>query len=226
LAFDTAGTACSAAAWRSGKVVARRFEAMQRGQSERLVPMIEEVMATARLDYAALDAVAVTLGPGGFTGVRIGLATARGLALACGAPVLGVSSFEAVAAAVDPAERRDRRLAVLLDAKRADLFVQVFGAALEPLGKPACVTPGQLAGYLPDGALTLAGDAVDQALEALAAARGGDLLVASAPGQVDAGRLAELAAALPLPAPGAAPPMPLYLRPPDVTLPPGEGGLP
>ncbi|MCH6588836.1 MAG: tRNA (adenosine(37)-N6)-threonylcarbamoyltransferase complex dimerization subunit type 1 TsaB, partial [Proteobacteria bacterium] len=71
LAFDTAGTACSAAIWRDGAVRARRFEAMSRGQSERLVPMIQAVMAEAGVAYPALDAIAVTCGPGGFTGVRI-----------------------------------------------------------------------------------------------------------------------------------------------------------
>ena len=100
LALDTAGTACSAAVWCAGKVRARRFEVMARGQSERLVPMIEAVMSEAGIAYGALDAVAVTLGPGGFTGVRIGLATARALALAWARPIIGVSNFEALAAAV------------------------------------------------------------------------------------------------------------------------------
>ncbi|RMD63862.1 MAG: tRNA (adenosine(37)-N6)-threonylcarbamoyltransferase complex dimerization subunit type 1 TsaB, partial [Alphaproteobacteria bacterium] len=104
LALDAAGAACSAALWRDGAVRARRFEVMSRGQAERLVPMIQDVMAAAGQAYAALDAVAVACGPGGFTGVRIALATARGLALAQHLPLVGVSSFEAVAAAVPAAE--------------------------------------------------------------------------------------------------------------------------
>lgn len=221
LAFDAAGSACSAAVWVDGRVLAQRFEAMRRGQSERLVPMIQAVMAEARLDYAALEAIAVTLGPGGFTGVRIGLATARGLALACGRPVLGVSSFAAVAAAVTAEERRGRRLAVLLDAKRADLYVQAFGGDLTPLAEPASLPPEDLASRLPAGPLTLVGDGVAQGYRALAEARGGDLLVSAAPGHADAARVAELAAALPLPEPDDRVPVPLYLRPPDVTLPTG-----
>lgn len=226
LAFDTAGSSCSAAVWRAGEIAARRFEPMQRGQSERLVPMIEEVMAEAGLDYAALDAVAVTVGPGGFTGVRIGLATARGLALAWAKPLLGISNFEAVAATVAEDERRDRSVAVLLDAKRTDLYVQAFDDALTPLGQPASVLPRDLAGHLPEGPLVLAGDAVEQGLEGLAAIRGAALTVSSAPRQVDAGRLAELAAGRSLPAPGAAAPMPLYLRAPDVSRPKRGRGLP
>ncbi len=191
---------------------------MTRGQSERLVPMIEEVMSEGGLGYAALDAVAVTLGPGGFTGVRIGLATARALALACARPVIGVSSFEAVAAAVPDDERQGRALAVLIDAKRSDLYAQSFGVGLAPLGEPRAVVPAALDAFLAPGPLTLAGDAVEQARGALEAA-GRDLRLASSPGVADAARVAALAARRPLPAAAAAPPQPIYLRPPDVTVP-------
>ncbi len=218
LALDTAGTACSAALWCAGGIRARRFEAMTRGQAERLVPMIEAVMTEAGVGYEALDAIAVTLGPGGFTGVRIGLATARGLALACARPVIGVSNFEAVAAAVPETERRGRSLAVLIDAKRNDLYAQAFSAELAALAEPRALAPEALDGFLPPGPLILAGDAAAQGRAALQAA-GRDLLVASSPGSADAARVAALAAARPLPAPDATPPAPIYLRPPDATLP-------
>ena len=208
------------ALWRDGRVVARRFEPMSRGQSEHLVPMIEAVMAEAGQDYGALDAVAVTTGPGGFTGVRIGLATARGLGLACGRPVIGVTSFEAVAAAVPAAQRRGRVLAVLLDSKRADLYAQALDPDLTPLTEPGAVAPEALDAALPPGPLTLAGDAAGTGEDALRAA-GRDVLRAGSPGMVDAARVAALAAARPLPNAGTPPPGPLYLRPPDVTLPAG-----
>ncbi|MGF1610403.1 MAG: tRNA (adenosine(37)-N6)-threonylcarbamoyltransferase complex dimerization subunit type 1 TsaB, partial [Kiloniellales bacterium] len=170
LALDAAGTACSAAVWAEGRVVAQRLEVMQRGQSERLLPLVEAVMAEAGLAYAALDAVAVSRGPGGFTGVRIGLAAARGLALAWGLPLIGVTNFEALAAAVPAAELADRTLAVLLDSKRAEVYAQAFAPDRRPLGEPGLIVPALLDGRLPPGPLLLAGDGVAQARGALAAA--------------------------------------------------------
>jgi tRNA threonylcarbamoyladenosine biosynthesis protein TsaB len=222
LALDAAGTACSAAVWRDGQVIAHRFTAMRRGQSEHLVPMIEAVMASAAVAYEALDAVAVTVGPGGFTGVRIGLAAARGLALAWHTPLIGISNFAAVAAAVLVAEGTGRTLAVVLDSKRHELYAQAFApigdGPATPLGPGAAVAPEDFDAWLPAGAVLLAGDAVTPALVALRAA-GRDVEAATSPGWTDAAQVARLAAAQPLPGPQAAPPRPLYLRAPDVTLP-------
>lgn len=180
-------------------------------------------MAEAGLAYQALEAIAVTLGPGGFTGVRIGLATARALALASARPLIGISNFEVVAAAVPENERQDRVLAVLIDAKRAELFAQAFTADLTPHGDAPhgdarALSPEALDAFLPSGPLILAGDAVAQARPALDAA-GREYVVASSPGPADAAWLARLAARRPLPAPDGPPAQAIYLRAPDVTLP-------
>jgi tRNA threonylcarbamoyladenosine biosynthesis protein TsaB len=200
-------------------VVAHRLEAMGRGQSERLVPMIEEVMGEAGLDYQELDAIAVTRGPGGFTGVRIGLAAARGLALAWDRPIIAVSTLEAVAAATAEAERRGRVILVLLDAKRADLYVQAFDSDLAPLSEPAALPPELIVRGLPPGPLLLAGDGIDQARRALEALER-NLLISHAPVLCDAAQVAALAARRALPPAAAPAPTALYLRAPDVTLPP------
>lgn len=221
LAFDCAGSSCSAALWEEGRVRAQRHQSMRRGQAEQLVPMIQTVMAEAALEFAELDAIAVTRGPGGFTGVRIGLATARGLALACRLPVLGVSSFQVAAQGAPAAERQGRTLVVVLDAKRSDVFVQFFSERLAPLGDPLSLTPDSLADCLPTGSLLLTGDGVAQVDSALRAARGAELALASTHGPADAAWLAAHAADLPLPPPGATSPAPLYLRAPDVNIPAG-----
>src|SRR5579864_6906504 len=106
LGIDSAGAACSAAIWRGERVVGRRFAAMERRQAEALMPMIAAVMDEAALAIEALDLIAVTVGPGAFTGVRIGIAAARGLSLASGVPALGVPSFVAAAAQAPKEERR------------------------------------------------------------------------------------------------------------------------
>ena len=218
LALDAAGAACSAALWRDGGIRGRRFEAMSRGQSERLVPMIQETLGEAKTAFDELDGIAVTVGPGGFTGVRIGLATARGLALARRCPVIGFSNFLALAAAARAEAAPEQRIAVLIDAKRRDLYAQAFDAGLAPLTEPASVHPADLNDKLPNGPLLLVGDGVPQARATLLGA-GRDLAVSRTSGLSDAAHVARLAAQTGLPGPGAPPPRPLYLRPPDVTLP-------
>lgn len=216
LAFDTAVDACSAAVLDGDGVAARRWEEMPRGQSERLFPMIDEVLAEAGIGYGAVDALAVTVGPGGFTGVRIGLAAARALALALGRPVVGLTTLEVVAAAAGAA---GRPCLVALESKRDDLYVQAFAPDLTPLVAPAAVAPGDLAGHLAASIegrrLRLAGDAQGRAAEVLAAAgyevepladvRMPDAAVAAI---LAAGRVAEASETVPVP---------LYLRPPDAT---------
>lgn len=88
--------------------------------------MVHEVMREANLDYASLDLIAVTNGPGSFTGVRIGLATARGLALASNVPLFGINTLEALAAAPTPDERQGRVVFAALDARRDQLYGQFF----------------------------------------------------------------------------------------------------
>ena len=222
LGLDSAGGACSAALWRDGTVIARRFEVMERGHAEALMPMAEAVMTEAGVDFAALDAIGVTVGPGAFTGVRIGLAAARGLALAAGVPAIGVTTFEALAAAVPEAERIGRTLLVGVDSKRTDVYAQLFDAALAPLSEPAALSPADLAARLPAGPLLTVGDGVKLLAEILA---GRDARASSAPLHPDAGRVAALAAARLDAGRPAVPPAPLYLRPPDAIRPAHGGRL-
>ena len=97
LAFDTSAAHCAAALVRGPAVLAARHEPMDRGQAERLLPMLEELMAEAGTGWTALDGIGVVTGPGNFTGVRLAVAAARGLALGLGIPAVGVSIFEALA---------------------------------------------------------------------------------------------------------------------------------
>jgi len=232
LGLDTATTACSVALWADGTVVANRFELMERGQAERLNPMIGEVMDDAALAFRDLDAIAVTTGPGAFTGLRIGLAAARAIALAVAVPVIGVTTFDALALAVPEAERAGRSLVVAVNGKRRDVFYQLFGADGQSCGPGAALDPGAAVDVLPPGPLLIAGDGAPQLRAGLAGnEEAGDgpearirFSIAVAP--PDAVYVARIGAER-RPAEGtapSAPPRPLYIRPPDARLPrPGTG---
>jgi len=224
LALDSATVACSAALWRDGQVLARRFAAMERGQAEALLPMVRDVMAEADQGYDALDHLAVTVGPGAFTGLRIGLSAARGLALAAGVPLGGVTTLEAVAEGVSPAALEGRVLVVALATKRSDLYLQAFDAARDAIADPAVLPPEGLPDWAPNLRLLLAGDGAQAALALLSDA-GRDVEIADAPGLPDAALVAGLAGARLSAGECLRVPEPLYLTPPMATVPRAGGRL-
>jgi tRNA threonylcarbamoyladenosine biosynthesis protein TsaB len=130
LAFDTSGPHCAAALLFPDRVILRD-EPMEKGQAERLVPLLEEVLAEGGIGWRDIKALAVGTGPGNFTGVRIAVAAARGLALGLGIPTVGVTSLEALAF-----ERGN--VLVAQDARRGMAYVQTFvpdgEAELVPVG--------------------------------------------------------------------------------------------
>jgi tRNA threonylcarbamoyladenosine biosynthesis protein TsaB len=220
LAFDCAGAALSAAVGRGERLLAARCEALARGHGERLFGLLETVLADAGCGYADLGGLVVTRGPGGFTGVRIGLAAARGLALATGLPLAGVTGFRLAGAglAASEADLAGRTCVAVLESKRAEAFVQVLPAdgGEAPAAAALAARPADLDGLLPPGPLALCGDAAAAAAAALVAA-GRDVLAPESAQRLDARHLPGLFDAPSLPADPA--PEPLYLRPPDVTLP-------
>jgi tRNA threonylcarbamoyladenosine biosynthesis protein TsaB len=218
LALDSSGAACSAALWRRDAVVARRYRPMTRGHAEALMPIIVETVAAAGETLHALSAVAVTVGPGAFTGIRIGLAAARGIGLAANIPVVGVTTFAAVAEAVSEAERAGRKLLVLLDSKRGDVFVQQFSSARAAVGSPMILVPDALLRRLTSDSFILAGDGIAVVRPHLDAADL-DVAYAAADGPANAFWVAQLAARSVADRTGL-PPTPLYLRAPEVRSPP------
>lgn len=212
LALDTALGACSVALAGADGVRARMGETMNIGHAERLAPMADALMREAGVNFGALTRIAVTTGPGTFTGQRIGLAFARGLALALKIPCIGITTLEAMAAAART-ERPGHDVLVATDARRGEAYVQAFAADGAPVGAPALLTL-DAAAALAGAETTLAGTAAEAIHETGAG-------VLSAIRQPDAAFVAMLA----LDRPDLGPPHPLYLRAPDAKLPgPLKGG--
>ena len=118
LAFDTAAAHCAAAVLSGDRLVAQALEPMDKGQAERLMPFLEDLLKHAGVDWHSLTALAVGTGPGNFTGVRIAVAAARGLALGLGIPAVGVTRFQALG------HGQPRPLTVIEDARRGEVYVQ------------------------------------------------------------------------------------------------------
>src|SRR4051795_2487811 len=136
LAIDTALEACSAAVFDTdhGGITASESVAMARGHAEAVMPLLARVMDLAEIDFANLDRIAVTTGPGSFTGLRVGIAAARGVALASGKPAVGLSTLMAFAAPQMAAPDRAPVVAAI-DARHGNIYLQVFdpgGRTLAP----------------------------------------------------------------------------------------------
>jgi len=248
LALDSCVGSCSAALWQGtsggqgeGEIIAHCFTPMARGQAEALMPMVCQVMASSGLGFDALDRLAVGIGPGSFTGVRIALASAKGLALALARPLVGVTSLEAVAADAVAAMGLDgARLLVVLAAGRKDFYVQSFVASrgvlspILPIAEPAAATLDGLVDLFAaldaerdsgSGPIVLAGNAAPL-LEA--ALKNGphelvEVVCAPGPGLPDAARIAEIAVGRDPAAPEAAA-TPLYIHSHYAKLPGNTGG--
>jgi tRNA threonylcarbamoyl adenosine modification protein YeaZ len=136
LAIDTALDACSAVVLDTarGAIVSRESLPMVRGQAEVLMPLVQRVMEQAGVAFAALDRIAVTVGPGSFTGLRVGIAAARGIALAAGKPAVGLSTLAAFAAPHIAAD--EFAVVAAIDARHGHVYLQVFGPAGRTLIAP------------------------------------------------------------------------------------------
>jgi tRNA threonylcarbamoyl adenosine modification protein YeaZ len=212
LAIDTALEACSAAVLDTEQpaIAAHESHAMLRGHAEALMPLIARVLDRAGLDFAALDRIAVTTGPGSFTGLRVGIAAARGIALAAGKPALGLSTLAAYAA---PLIAADDTLPVVsaIDARHDHVYLQVFGPGGRTIVAPRLAPLREALRVAATGAPRLVGTAAAMLAAAWPAGERPPSLVdpRRAP---DIDWVARLGAAA---VDTGVPPKPLYLRAPD-----------
>jgi tRNA threonylcarbamoyl adenosine modification protein YeaZ len=210
LAIDTSAHLCAAAVHDSASdtILAEASEDIGRGHAERLMDVIAGVLSRAGLEYSSLGKVIVTVGPGSFTGIRVGLATARGIALGLGIEACGVGVLEAAAMVARQSGEWDGSapLLAILDAKRGEAYAQGFGAAAgEPYVAPYHQFPALLSPY-PQWLLCGSG------APHVNAATGADYPVLHTLSAMPVSVIARLGASR---APSSARPEPLYLRAPD-----------
>jgi tRNA threonylcarbamoyladenosine biosynthesis protein TsaB len=210
LAIDTALEACSAAVLDTpAGILGRESVPMVRGHAEALIPLIGRVMEQAGIAFADLDRIAVTLGPGSFTGLRVGVAAARGLALAAGKPAVGLTTLAAYAAPHVAADDETPLLSVI-DARHEQVYMQLFGAGGRTIIAPRIATIREAVRAASGGPARIAGTGAELVMAAWPADQ-------PRPPLVDTARAPtiEWVAHLGAAAIETAPPRPLYLRAPD-----------
>jgi tRNA threonylcarbamoyladenosine biosynthesis protein TsaB len=215
LALDTSMGACSAALLAvdgAVRTLVLREALMARGHAEALMPIVTEVMQESGTAFAELDRIAATVGPGSFTGVRIAIAAARGLALVTHAGLFGTDSLSVMArGALATGEVGSAPFAVAVDARRGMLYLGLYDEAARKLDGPLLIAPDEAVDLLPPDLVVAAGSGAE--LLAATGARQGRTIATTLPElQPNAGALAEIAAASGKTVPSL---KPLYLRPPD-----------
>ena len=209
LAIDTCLAACSVAVLDNDVVRAARSEPMTRGHQERIAVLAREVAAEAGIKFAGLTRIAVTVGPGSFTGLRVGLSFAKGLATALSIPCVGINTLEALAASAEATGF----VAGVLDAKMGQVYLQVFDGGKSLMAPDALevgVATARLAELYSGGPATLIGSGAPLIADVLP-----DATVLT-PAYADPVAVARLAAARPAPTHS---PRPLYLRAPYAVAP-------
>lgn len=218
LALDTANDRIAVALAGEGREVAR-VEILTRGHAERLFPLIDELLAEAGTEIDRVGRVAVNVGPGSFTGIRIAVAAARGLGLALGVPVIGIDALRLIAASLD--EPAGGPVLAAVDARRGEVYAALYSPKGEVLEAPFAADADMVLARLGERAAVLAGSGAP--LLAHQAAVSGrrvppiDAMTGTLP--LALARLGALAD------PATAPPRPLYLRAPDAKPQPPVPGL-
>ena len=225
LVIDTALGACTVGVFEDDQALAVRSEPMAKGHSERIGGFVRDVMAAAGIGFDALDRIGVTVGPGSFTGLRVGLAFAHGLGEALDRPVIGISTLAALAASRPQTDNTP--LAAVIDARRGQVYLQAFSGD-QPLCPPqALAIDGAVDLLLELNCETMLGTGV-AVLDARRAEQSMAVLIQTGPPVLDPSPQA-LARLTRLADPAGNPPSPLYLRAPDATPPtrlPGQARTP
>jgi tRNA threonylcarbamoyladenosine biosynthesis protein TsaB len=212
LAIDTALDACAAGVLdtEAGKLIGQESQAMKRGHAEALMPLIARVIEQSGIAFAALDRIAVTTGPGSFTGLRVGLSAARGIALAANKPVVGLTTLTAYAAPL-VSENGEHPVISAIDARHDHVYLQAVSGDGSSLIQPHVASIEEALGAARFGAPYLVGNAAKILADRWPAHAPPPFTVDAQPAP-DIAWVAWLGAAV---SPNTAPARPFYLRAPD-----------
>lgn len=218
LALDTANDRIAVALAGEGRET-MRAEAISRGHAERLFPLIDELLAAAGVEIESVGRIAVNVGPGSFTGIRIAVAAARGLGLALGVPVVGIDALRLIAASLD--EPADGPVLAAVDARRGEVYSALYGPKGDLLESPFAADAEAVLARVGDRAAVVAGSgaAILAHQAAVSGRRGPPIDTMTATDPLALARLGSLAD------PAVALPRPLYLRAPDAKPQPPVPGL-
>jgi tRNA threonylcarbamoyladenosine biosynthesis protein TsaB len=225
LSFDTSMGACSACIWCDGEIVAHHYETLSRGHAEKLIDIVARLCSHANLTISDFDRLGVTIGPGTFTGQRMGLSAARAMILGTEVKLIGITTLEALGAGVVEAGAGDLIVSVA-DARRGEVYLQIFDHLVAPLTPPQALSPEKAAKVISeiatDKAVYLVGTGIGL-VDQMCARDGVALHKTTAKAQPDALYVA-MRASLATLSDGV--PSPLYLRAPDAKLPSGAKVMP
>lgn len=158
LAIETSSNRGSVAVSEGAKILSLRYLDIKRTHSERLLPQIDQCLGDAELDVSQIDAIAVSIGPGSFTGLRIGLGTAKGICLGREIPLMPVGTLKAIAAGYYGSPLP---VCVMQDARMREVYFGMYSGELSPIIPESCLRPDRVADLLPDGPVIWTGDGVD-----------------------------------------------------------------
>ncbi|RFC00613.1 tRNA (adenosine(37)-N6)-threonylcarbamoyltransferase complex dimerization subunit type 1 TsaB [Rhizobium leguminosarum bv. trifolii] len=204
LALDTAGVDCAAAVYDSGRntMLGEASDMIGKGHAEHLIGIVDRALDQADMTLSDIDRIAVTIGPGSFTGIRVGVAAARGFALSLNVPAVGVTTLEVMASA-QREKTPHRAVLAAMDAKRDEIYLQSFSSDGSPLDAPRALSVAQAQAF----AESFDGEITGSATPLLKADAGSDHT-----NSFPISTVARLGAAA---SPDAGKPKPLYLRGPD-----------
>jgi tRNA threonylcarbamoyladenosine biosynthesis protein TsaB len=211
LAIDTALELCSACVFdtKHQAVLASESLLMERGHAEALMPLVERVIGAVEGGFSSIDRVAASIGPGSFTGLRVGLAAGRAIAVAANLPVVGIDTLSAFAVPyIKPTEQRF--IASVIDARHSHVYFQLMRPDGSVMVEPCIIPLIEAAALIGDKPVRIVGSATSLLAEAVS--NKADLLVEESLRGADIVEIARLGA---LADPANSPPKPLYLRPPD-----------